>query len=47
MTDAKAIELVEGLALTGYFFTNWALPEFNKVRLPDARMKFIGELNSF
>ncbi len=47
VTDAKAIELVEGLALTGHFFTNWALPEFNKVRLPDARIKLIDELNIF
>ena len=47
VTDVNVIELVEGLAITSHFFTHWALPEFNKVMLPEARMKLIGELNSF
>ncbi len=43
---AASAEVADGLVLTGHFLSSWALPEFNKNSLPDARTSFIRALEN-
>ena len=49
-SDSKAtigkLEALDGLILTGHFFSSWVLPEFNKVKLPQSRASFVTALEN-
>ena len=46
LSDISISEALEGLALSGYFYLNWVLPQYNRASMPIARSLFIDSLAS-
>ena len=46
LTDISTSEALEGLSLSGHFFLNWVLPQYNRANMPIARSSFINALTS-
>ena len=46
LTDISASDALEGLILSGHFFFNWVLPEYDRTKMPMARTSFINALTS-
>ncbi len=46
LTDISASEALEGLVLSGHFFLNWVLPQYNRANMPIARSSFINALTA-